>query len=139
MKNWKDFDWTDENGVALQPKYDCAAADDVGDAYAFTGDVEISSNSNIWFNETIFCGEFKVENWKESKIYRKDYRKETDKSEFNEENFLEFIVITGYDSQTLASIIEEFKSFLSLRKPLPKKLTDAMAILEKHSYKFTKG
>jgi hypothetical protein len=131
MKNWKDFDWTDEDGNTLPSNYLFAAIDKNGDAYAY----------HPYWNlvGAIYLGVYQVENWRESLIHRKDYKKESDKSAFTEENFLEFIHFKGYSALSITSIINEFKRFLESRKPLPQEVTDAMAILEKHGYKFTKG
>jgi hypothetical protein len=142
MKNWKDFDWTDSNGNELPPEYIFAALDKSGFAYAFEVLPYTMIDTFVSAGKWIACEKFEVENWKKSLTYRKDYKKESDKSAFTEENFLEFIEISKYDCDDCAIFrlaIEDFKNFLESRKPLPQEVTDAMAVLEKHGYKFTKG
>lgn len=139
MKNWKDFDWTDSDGNTLPPEFKWAAVDKSGNCYAYdTKPLIVDAFFTCRrMNGTIPCENFQVEDWQKSLINRKDY-KESDKSAFNEENLLEFIHLTGYDTPTLTSILNEFKTFLELRKAGLEELNKAMVVLEKHGYKFTK-
>ena len=136
MKNWEDFDWTDEDGDSLQSKFIYAAVDSDGCAFCF--DVAPPKDEEGWISlrKSDYCGKFKVENWEESLIHRKDCKKF---SAFTEENFLEFMNNSGEIFHSCNAVYSKFNQFLESRKPLQQEVTDAMAILEKHGYKFTKG
>lgn len=73
MKNWKDFDWTDNDGEPLPPQFQWAAIDWDGSTWAYDEDCEKGVSSWHVFREehdVVFVGNYPNKDWKHSKVTR---------------------------------------------------------------------